>query len=375
MIPLMSIGWLALKELRDDAYRTAVNQIQDNLQLVTHAFQNLTATAEANAELLANLTLSQGYAQIPDETQSRESLQSYLLQLFNHYRYAFPELEEISLMFPDGFEAIRMVIANGDHVVKKEQTASLFERLSQTEADVITEIRRHPDTGKVGLYAFRRLFDPTQSGTHQNRPTNAAYLGLRLSLQRLYNDLEKYTIGQNLRILLINKNGEILHDTFGQATHKRLPVVFWKTVRSGTFLKRPRRYHLIDQTFLLQTKVVSSQLHALVAYPVSELEKPLKRPRIAVILATLSALILYTTLVYGGLQRIVLQPLKELNRATKEIAQGNEMTTVNISSHDELADLSSSIHQISEKLASHTDAADKPAAINARSSVTSDKPS
>jgi HAMP domain-containing protein len=185
--------------------------------------------------------------------------------------------------------------------------------------------------------------------------------------------LEKYKIGQNVRILFINKQGEILLDTYHQATNSHLPVVLWKAVQSDAFTKRPRRYHFFNQTFLIQTKAVDSHLYALVALPVSELEEPIKRPKIAVLLATLSALILYTTLVYGGLQRIVLQPLEELNRATQEIAQGNVKTEAKISSRDELKDLSNSIHQIGEKLASYTDAADNQTVSDTREGSTTGK--
>lgn len=373
MIPLMSIGWLAIKELRDDSHRTAVNQVQDNLQLITHAFNSVTGTAKANAELLAISTLSKQNVRIQDKKQPSESLKPYLLQLFKNYRHAYPEFEEISLVFPDGFEDIRVGIATGDHQTEKERTPSSFERLNQSEADLITEIRRHSGNGEVGLYVFRRLFDPAQSATYQNNPSTYGYLGLKVSLKQLYSNLEKYKIGQNVRILFINKQGEILLDTYHQATNSHLPVVLWKAVQSDAFTKRPRRYHFFNQTFLIQTKAVDSHLYALVALPVSELEEPIKRPKIAVLLATLSALILYTTLVYGGLQRIVLQPLEELNRATQEIAQGNVKTEAKISSRDELKDLSNSIHQIGEKLASYTDAADNQTVSDTREGSTTGK--
>lgn len=352
MIPLMSIGWLAIKELRDDSYRTALNQVQDNLQLVTHELSNLTGTAKANAELLATSTLLKRHVRIQDRKQRMELLKPYLLPLFKNYQHAYPEFDEIRLVFPGGYEDIRAGINSGDHETEGEETPTSFQRLIQSDADLITEIRRNPGNEENALYVFRRLFDPPQSATNQeNRSVTHGYLGLKVSLEKLYSNLESYKIGQNVRILLIGKSGKILFDTYHQATNKRLPVVLWKAVQSGVFIKRPRRYHFFNQTFLIQAKAVDSKLYALVALPANELEEPIKRPKIAVLFATLSALILYTTLVYGGLQRVVLRPLQELLRATNEIGNGNFNTTINISSRDELGDVANSLQQISQKLA------------------------
>ena len=71
----------------------------------------------------------------------------------------------------------------------------------------------------------------------------------------------------------------------------------------------------------------------------------------AVLLGTLSALILYTSLVYGGLQRIILKPLKALHRATTEIGNGNFTPSIGVETRDEMGSMARSLQQMGENLA------------------------
>ncbi len=128
-------------------------------------------------------------------------------------------------------------------------------------------------------------------------------------------------------------------------------MVVWNAVQTGANFLRPRKYYFRAQTFLIQAKAFDAQLYALVALPTDELEQPVIKPTIAALLATLSALILYTSLVWTGMHHVVLRPVKELHRATTEIDNGNLHPTLNITSHDELGDMAKSIQQMSQRLA------------------------
>ncbi len=346
MIPLISIGWIANKEQRDDLYQPALNQMQSSLQLVTYKVDGLMTTAITNMELFANSSPLKQYVRSRDEKKHLELRQSTLLEQFHSYQQAYPEYYEIRLLRPDGFEDIRAMSSEGDSHTEDKNKKHYFQRIVESEADLSTEIRRATEDGKHAFFVFQRLQDLTTEG----QVITSGYLGLTVSLQKLFRELGTHEIDHQGKILLVDRNGEILFDTHNQATNTRLPVVLWRAVQSGACFLHPRRYYFLGQQFLIQAKALNSHLYALVAIPHDELEDPLIRPRIAVILATLSVLILYTMLVYDVLQRLVLRPLKQLNHAVNEIANGNFHPTINIRSRDELGAMAEAIHKMGQQL-------------------------
>lgn len=348
MIPIISIGWFANKELRDDTYRTALDQMQDGLLLVTHEVDKLITTATAKAELFARSEQLNQSVRTLDQKQRHASLQPALLQLLHDYQHAYPEVYEIRLMRPDGVEATRATLSGeGDKPTQDESTQAYFQQLFQSGEDLITEFRRDPDNGDSALYVFRRLLETSTDG----QAITYGYLGLAVSLEKFYRNLGKHKIGQQGRILLIENNGEVILDTRQQSTNSPLPKVVWKLVQAGVYFSSPRKYYLFNQTFLIQARAFNSQLYALVAFPSDELEDPIAGPRIAVILATLSVLILYANLVYGGLHRLIVRPLRALHHATSEIVNGNFYPPIKVTSHDELGDIAQALQQLSQKLA------------------------
>ncbi len=351
MIPLICIGWFANKDLRDDTYRTALEQMQDGMELVTYKVGALVTTARSSAELLANYPQLQRYVPNQGKKQRESLLQSSLLQMFHGYQHAYPRYHRIRLLLPDDFEGMRVAkTARGNVLTEKEGAQAYYQNLIKMNGDLITDIRLNPDTGKRMLYVFRRLHD-TSAGSQS---VASGFLELMVSLENLYSDLERHKIGKEGRILLVDKKGEIFFDTHHQATRSRLSRVIWNLVQTTDYFIRPRKYYFLNQTFLIQAKALDSQLYALIAFPSDELEEPIIRPRIAILLATLSVLILYTNLVYGGLQRLILRPLKELNRATTEIANGNFRYALKVSSADELGDMANTINSIGKKLAAYS---------------------
>ena len=351
MIPLLSIGWFANKDLRDDIYRKALDQMQEGIRLVTNEVGVLIDTAKSNADLLANFPQLKQYMRTEDNEQRQSLLQSSILPMFHGYQHVYPEYHEISFLFPDDFDDMRAIQSARDHhLTENEGVPEYYQRLIQMDEDMITEIRRIPDNGASILTVLRRVYD-----TSDNRQSATyGYLELTVSLEKLYRDLEKHRIDSKSSILLVDKTGEILFDSHHQSTDTRLPRVIWKLVQTSDYFLRPRKYYFLDQTFLIQAKALDSQLYALVTFPSDELENPILKPRIAVILATLSVLILYTNLVYSGLQRLILRPLRELHHATVEIVNGNYDYVIKHTSTDELGEMANSINRLRKKLASYS---------------------
>jgi HAMP domain-containing protein len=350
MIPLISIGWLANKEVRDEVNRTSLNQMNVGLQFVIHQVNTLLKTAKTNAELFATSPLLKRYVQNQDDTQQRALLQSSLMQQFRNYQNAYPEYRQICLQRPDGSEDLCATSVQGTSSTENHAILPNLSTLIESKLDLITEVRRNANNGENALYLFRRLIE-----TATDKPTiTYGFLVLTVSLEKLYRDLEQHKIGHKGRILLVDKSGAIIFDNLHQATNTRLPVVVWNVLKSGANLSRPHKYYFLDQTFLIQAKAFDSQLYTLVALPTDELEKPVIRPTIAALLATLSALILYTSLVWTGMHHVILRPVKALHRAISEIDNGNLHPTLNITSRDELGDMAKSIQRMSQKLAEHS---------------------
>jgi diguanylate cyclase (GGDEF)-like protein len=352
MLPLIGIGWLANKELRDETYRAAVNQMQDGLALVTHEIDSLLTTTRANAELLAGSETLTRYLRSTDGMRHHSALQDSLARLFEDYQQAFPEYHEIRLLRSDSSAERQSLATEAPESTENGVVPAQFGSLLHNELGLFKEIRRNPNNGEHALYVYHRLQPPySREPSSEDQDTSHDYLGVTVSLKKLFGNLEKHRIGQQGRILLVGKKDDIIFDTHHQASNTRLPVVLRQRVKSDTGIVRPSRYYLLNQPFLVLSKTFDSDLYALAAYPIEELEKPLIRPKVAVLLGTLSALILYTSLVYGGLQRMILKPLKALHLATAEIGNGNFTPSIGVESRDELGGMARSLKQMGEKLA------------------------
>ncbi len=203
MIPLMSIGWLANKEVRDEVNRTSLNQMNVGLQFATHQVNTLLKTAKTNTELFATSPLLKRYVQSQDDTQQQALLQLSLLKQFRNYQNAYPEYREIRLQRPDGSEDLRATSVQGSYAAESKTTPPNLTTLIASKSDLITEVRRNANNGENALYIVRRLIEASTD----EQPITYGYLGVTVSLERLYRDLEQHKIGEKGRILLVDKNG------------------------------------------------------------------------------------------------------------------------------------------------------------------------
>lgn len=350
MLPLIGIGWLANKELRDETYRAALDQMQDGLALTIHEVGTLMTTTRANIELLTGSEQMKQFLRSSTKKQQQAELQDSLARLFKHYQRTFPEYLDIRLLHTNGAPPIP-ITATGPPAGAKNEITDPSSRASLGKgSDLYTELRSKGD-GYV-LHVYRSLPLSYKNETSEDdHHSHHGFLEVTVSLRTLFHNLEKHRIGTQGRILLIANDDQIIFDTHHQASNMRLPVVLRQRVKSAAGIVRPSRYYLLNQPFLILSKSLDSNLHAIAAYPAEELEKPLIKPKVAVLLGTLSALILYSSLVYGGLQRIVLRPLKALHRATIEFGNGNLTPSIGVRSRDEFGDMASSLQKMGEKLA------------------------
>ncbi|MFD2191451.1 EAL domain-containing protein [Pistricoccus aurantiacus] len=352
VIPLLILGWLAYDQLRSTAVERSSSQMTTLMDQLARNFQMHQEVAEANAKLFADASLMRAYALTEDEEERYVLMLPSLLKLFTSYLRAYPDYAEIRFLLPDGYEDARTTLMPIPNVTEEEGDTPFFKALTRFEGETLSDVFIHPDTHDVSLQVARpiRLIDLTTQDPLNSEPTLRGYLVVTMRLDFMAEQMAASRIGNHGHTLIVNADGKILFHQDPSRVGKRIPTTLLDTAWGAGPSKRLMYASYQEANSLLATRRLHDGLLLIGLLPESELLEESQRLGSVLVWIVLGTVLLMIIVLLIAMNFLMVQPLKQLMRAVRQIGRGNLTPRISLSSKDELGQLAQSFQDMAGRL-------------------------
>ncbi|MCG6860403.1 MAG: response regulator [Chromatiaceae bacterium] len=349
LVPLCVVAWVAYRLLADNMLSRSEQSASNLLAAEEERFEQLKTNSKASLRLLAATPVVQQYLLTADEQQRYSLFQSAVLAAFSDYQVQFPDFSEIRLLLPNGFEDARRTIGFVPNAKEDERDNPFFHVLQGLDAPEIGDmIMVNPDNGELALFLGMPMMLTNRGVAPVDAiPTREGYLGITVSLRAFVQQLQSQGLGRAGFLVLTDENGnrlEIAADLPSDAPD--YGARFPPTV-SGDVSLTPQGERLAYWTSPLQDGVFLAAV-----LPENELLDPIRLLAKTVLLVSGSAILILALGMYLIIERLVVHPLRRLNRAVDAVARGEFGIPIRASSRDEIGKLSAAFDRMQKGLSS-----------------------
>lgn len=354
--PLLLLGWLAFLKMQDAIVTSKQQEMKVRLQQIEMRFASLINTASANIELFSGSRLLHDYVLLESEEDRYELLQPALLNLFASYQHAYPEYEEIRVIYPDGYEDTRFARLGLDNKTEYETESLIYKLLIQSSDSVVWTIDKNVDTEQQAVYIGKKIIitDPSIE-TSTAPPELRAYLVLTVSLASLQELLVNTVLGETGMIFATDQDGVVLFRNKATIHDHMLGRDLFAVLNKRAM--RGQSAELISNGTIVHYSGVKlhERFRIFAALPEAELLVDTRNLGAVVAMITLVAIALTVTLVLLFIRKLIIAPLQKLSLAAAEIGKGNLDLSLNIDARDEIGDLAHSFKVMGNNLAATND--------------------
>lgn len=351
VFPLLVLGTLVFKEQAEAAKGFEFNEMRGAVDNIKEDFDTLTTTAKANIELFAENGLIKKYVLTESERARYRLMLAPLLRLLKSYQDAYPEYYEIRILMPDGYEDVRQTISPLDNVTEDENESAFFPSLVQSGDRVFTALIRNPDNQKISLLIGKALILGDPAVDHINEPPKLrGYLLLTISLDDILDEIRNDVIGQSGYLLAVNEAGDPLLKKEVKFRTADLPQVSALASDDTADTNIPVLIGQGDNALYAYGQPLSDNHSLFAILPESDLYRSSHKIAITTLVTTILIFIVLMGLLFFTVNRLVLNPVLQLNKVSREIGNGILDPVIHVSSKDELGELAKSFKDMVAQL-------------------------
>lgn len=356
VLPMLALGLFAYVQLKETSEQKTLSQMSTLLQQVRLQMDSNVYTAKSNIELFSNDALMKRYMLADDEAQRYQLLQMPILNLLYSYQKGYPSYYEIRVLLPDGYEDVRATINESVNLTEEEGETELFKAISNSSENIYSTVRINPDNGEFALFVSKPIsikdpkIDPIIA-----KPRLRGYLVITADLEFLANQQRQSKIGKQGGVFFTDRFGRLLFEddeTAGRIIHSS---ELDGSLIEGVNDNRTIHAKFDRVTYLIKGLKIYDDLFAFAVLPEQELFQSSRKLGVFVAGITLLATIITSFLIFGFISRIVIRPIRDLQRVTQNIGEGNLDVDVDLDRGDEIGELAVSFLEMSESLRSSSE--------------------
>ena len=351
VLPLLVLGWSAYTLLMEDARSRTQNQVNTLLEQVVHHTETRLQTARANASLFSSNKLVKSYVMGYVPAWEKAVLEAEVLELLFDYQLAYPEYYEIRIVSPDGRELLRSVIGDVENLTDDESSSQYFQAIRSNPDVIYTTFFENPDNGKPALLVSKSLsfYDEDKGKTAGNNNVYG-YLMLTISPGFLGKLASDERIGEGGEIFFTNSSGTILFHRSTSSIGNQLPPDLFdklsKAAGSGTTVDGIYK----NSAAHFQGTRLHDWLYVFAVYEESEfLGRQIKLGR-SVAIITCMAIIVMIAFLLGMFNKLLINPIRQLGIAAREMGRGQVLVPINVQSNDEIGELANTFKEMGKNL-------------------------
>lgn len=359
-------GWISYKQLKTTTVEKSQEQMVTLLEQYALYADSLIHDSESNIKLFSNNEMLRRYMVTPNEEERYDILQPLLMKQFQSYQKAYPEYYEFRLIFPDGFEDLRLVNRSIENETMDEANTPFIKKILEKKKGTYSRILRNPDNNKLALYIATALTLKDHAiESNSSIPRFRGYLVLTIDISEMAHQIELSKLGSDGFIFIANNQGAaelspsryeavLLEHHLSQAQLEQLDVVDVITNEAGGRLNQSRTPLIETQYLGIQGFMKAIKIHdnfILVTWlPNTEILEKTQQLATVVIGLTLLTIAITIILIFSSLNYFVLSPIQKLRSAATEIGKGVLNKAFHMKQNDEIGELAYSFDEMRKNM-------------------------
>jgi len=348
VIPLLVLGGIAYQRMKKDAEYTRFRQMETILNQSALHIQSDIKTAIANIRLFSESELLHQYL-LADEANRYEIWQAPLLKLFSAYAQAYPDYYEIRVLLPDGYEDTRFSAEDIPNASEEEGDSLWFQEMKRSQHPVYTTVFQNPDNQEISFLIARKLFlrDSAVEDV-SSEPALRGYLSITMRPAYIRQVVNSISIGRSGWIFFTDALGRILFypENRRPVPDAQINAFLREHARSQTMSK----VQMIGETVFFRGIHLDSDLFLFGVLPEQELLDAGRKLAKIIGGIVAASIFLTTLLMFFLLNTLVLSPIRKLDRAVREIGNGNLDICIALNTDDEIGTLAAEFDRMAGEL-------------------------
>ncbi|MBF0172269.1 MAG: HAMP domain-containing protein [Magnetococcales bacterium] len=350
LVALVTLGYLAYTELRDARLNAArvelINALNQAHDVINHQWETL----NSHLEVFVRSEILEKYLDTPNEAERYALLQPTLIRLFSGFQQAIPDYFEVRLLMPDGFEDTRVTTSDLPNQSEQEGNTPWFHVLSSQRSGPVHRMELHPDNGAWVVMAGQ----PVRVERHVGGEGGTrGYLAVGMYPTFLKFLAERRKVGVDGGFLFADGLGTIRFAFQNALAGHMLPASIPYCAPSGCREQDvPSRIELHGAPHLAIAQSLESGLQVAVVLPMEELYRETWHLLQVNILVGVLATVIMGVAMLMALKRMVVEPLRHLQRVSGRIGGGDFTTPVPPLGEDEIGQVAFSMEGMRFRLSS-----------------------
>ncbi|MBF0613555.1 MAG: HAMP domain-containing protein [Magnetococcales bacterium] len=330
VVSLIILGHLAYDELRDSRVATARIELRNALDQAKGAIQHQFATLHSHLEVFTRSEILEKYLDTTDEEERYTLLQPTLIRLFTGFQQAIQDYFEVRLLMPDGFEDTRVTSFELPNRSEEEGTTPFFQALTRLPLGPYHGMLTHPDNGEWVVMAGQAIYPPRRAGIKSGDESKSirGYLAISMWPTFLQELVERTPVGRTGGFVVADGSGRVRYAHQPALVGHYLPEGMQRCARKGCDALDKMVITWNHTPYLMVAAILESELVVVALVPLAELYAETDQVLIMTVLVTLGALLVIGLSMLYALQRIVVMPLRQLQRVSTRIGGGDFTTPV-----------------------------------------------
>ncbi len=345
-IPILAIGVMAYKEVNQLTKAAAVDELRSTVDRLESQLLAEIQTARANVTLFAESPVLKKYALTEDINTRYGLLQSQLLQYFASYHAAYPRYEEIKFVDHRGLEDARWAVPGLTNADESDLEEVYYQALIQSDQAIHSSIVRSQDSGKPVLRVAKKLMIRESSMSSRKERRFTGFLVVSISLDELSRQVASVKFRGAGGVTYVDGDGRRIIDNAQLGSPLSDPLVLKEIMRSAGV----RQLDMDSSSYVAVGRLVEPSIGLAAYISADKLLASGRELARAILLAVILAILVSAGMSYIVLNRWVLAPLASLKRSAVEMARGNLLTPLTVTSSDAVGDLARSLAEMARSL-------------------------
>jgi len=340
---VLALGCVVYLQLQAEGEESLRREMESRLTEVESLARSRLESIRANSKVFGTSTLVKRYMR-----ERHAMIRPAVLALLISYREAHPEYREIRLLTLDGFEDTRVADDGLPNVEENEGDQPWFRATMAADGAHLSILRSPDDGSMVALLARKVMLHEPGADPMLETGQVSGVLAVTVALDRLAGLVARRTIGQTGYLEILDEDGAVVFSP----DHSRIGTSLSTITQRLTSMTMtvPEKHRVHGRSSRVLGRWIDDGLGFIAVAPDSEFVASCQRLAMTVALFTLVASAAATAFVYLALSRLVLAPLKALDRQARHIGSERFDQELCVRTDDELGELARAFVDMGQRL-------------------------